>query len=271
MKNLDVSLDKYALVINSRVFSRPLYVMSVSRSVLPPTSCIAEHIEGRAGAVFKRQDIMPRELVVTCLVLASTKQEAHSYIRNVLAPALISDRPLALEFPTYYPGMTFYGVLSGDTEIKQQGSGVEIELTFSCPDPFMYGKKQRVNTADQPDASHIEVMNQGSAPCRFIIEGIIQPAINMANSGATIHLSVAPSYKHLYVFSGSNIGITTGYTTPPLVWIDPYNHMMTLGEFRRDEYINSISDRVQLTPGINTFGGFEYFQHAHITYQERWY
>src|SRR5690606_24966843 len=122
-------------------------VTDVRRSILPPVSTRALDTPGRPGVYYQGFDYGAREIQVDIILAESTLESLRSRVRALAAWLRPDNVPRPLVFDDE-PHLTWYAVLSGETDLEEIVTVGRGTLTFLCPEPFAIGPEHVVPISD---------------------------------------------------------------------------------------------------------------------------
>lgn len=117
-------------------------ILDIRRNILPPQNIKRNHIPGRAGSVFVKQEHLENTIEVDIEIKGDNKKHLRTVV-NDLASKLVSEQPGKLIF-TDEPDKYYLAVLEGDTRLNEFYLFGTTTLVFLCPDPIRYGKTAKV-------------------------------------------------------------------------------------------------------------------------------
>ncbi|WP_169312818.1 distal tail protein Dit [Thermaerobacter marianensis] len=152
-------------------------VTDVRRSILPPVTARTLDTPGRPGVYYQGFDYGAREIQVDIILAESTLESLRSRVRNLAAWLRPDDTPRPLVFDDE-PELTWYAVLSGDTNLEEIVTVGRGTLTFLCPEPYAIGPERVLTIADGAT-----VTAQGTADTYPIIRATVQRDITFLSIG----------------------------------------------------------------------------------------
>lgn len=111
----------------------------------PPIENRLQEISGFDGAWDYGISYAPREIEVECTILADSKEDLKSNLRNLAGHLNPRKGSQALIFDDD-PDVQYFARLSNQIPLEQLGSFGTFTLQFVCPDPFTYGVNLRRGT-----------------------------------------------------------------------------------------------------------------------------
>lgn len=114
---------------------------NVSKSILPEVSMDSVEVPGRPGQAFAGVRLGMRELTVAMRLRLMPDGDVPAAHRE-LAAALYKDSPRKLVLPDD-PGRYYMAVMTGPSDLDNLWYTGGAEVTFTCPDPIIYGAERR--------------------------------------------------------------------------------------------------------------------------------
>ena len=119
------------------IHSDNLIIRRITPPLLPPIEPRVITVPGRPGVLYAGHDYGPREISVQYTMLRNTRTALLSAMQ-VVAAWLQPRQPAPLEFDDDV-GKYYMAIVAGSTPMELINTRGEGQLTFYCPDPFLYG------------------------------------------------------------------------------------------------------------------------------------
>lgn len=132
------------LYFNGHNFKDLLKVEKVEMSLLPPLENVLQRVPGRAGSLFRKNQLGSREIIIYCRLIKRSKDEIFE-TRRTLAKLLYTESPKQLKFKNE-KGLYYNAILDGDIKFTTSGKSAEIILKFIAHDPLGYSEEKRIST-----------------------------------------------------------------------------------------------------------------------------
>lgn len=129
---------------------------------MPPIDNIRHQVNGKAGALYARNQLEENRIEVDVRLIRNTRQEVQDYVR-MIAGKLYSKTPQKL-YLRDEPNRFNIGILNGDINFEKNLRTGFATLEFICPDPLAYSEEKA--------QAHLEnaVFNNGTYPTRGTIK-----------------------------------------------------------------------------------------------------
>lgn len=151
-------MSDYAFEFDGHDLNSLFVVSSVQRG-LPPREPTLVDVPGRSGALFGGTRATPPTITVSLYAIGSTREQRQQAMRT-LAGWLAVDEPKRLVLGDE-GGRYRLAVPSADASMSQWIDADSVEVTFTCPDPWLYGE---VMTETLPSGGTLAITVGGTAP-----------------------------------------------------------------------------------------------------------
>ena len=219
-------------------------VHDIQVPLLPSIEAVTQEMAQRPGAYFQSRKVATREITMKLGLNARSRCPLdiyHAWREQSGLLAKPEPRKLFLKEDRY-----IWAMLTGESGIENLGYRGVAELTFSCFDPFFYGRERTVDLA--AGSNQVQVRGGAAAYPVFTVSGV-SGAFTLTNSGTGEMVRVA------------------GLTQATVLRIDMTNYRCTVnGNYKPADI--SVTDFWPLEPGTATLqlsGGS-----GTMTYEERY-
>lgn len=237
------------LIFNGFNFKDLLKVEKVEMSLIPQIENTSQKIPGRAGAVFRKNNLGIREIIIYCRITKSNKQEIFDFRRR-LSSLLYTEKPEILRFRNE-KNLYYKAILDGDIKYSTSRKSAEVALKFVAHDPFGYSDIKTISgTGDRIsfnyDASY--------------------------NTSAIISLTLTSSAEIFLIqdlTSTKFIRIINNFSPGAKVKADCINNFIEINGEKSMRLLDYKSDFIKIKKGENRWA-FSQSVNYEIAYQERW-
>lgn len=231
------------IYFNGKDLAPLLLVENVSRKIVSSRNITATEIPGVDGSLVTGTTLAPLEVTVTAVILRDEMRDV-SEARQLLAEALYTDEAAPLFLPDE-PNRYLMALYEGGAEPDRLMNRPEVELTFYCADPVMYGERRSV-----------EVTGRRAVPIRGTYK---------AAPKVTVKPPAGESWRITKASTGDFVEVSADFTGEQEVVLDMALERCT---------INGLDSRVEEASDFFTLLGTEELEvsggTAKLEWVERW-
>lgn len=237
------------LIFNGFNFKDLLKVEKVEMSLLPQIENTSQKIPGRAGAVFRKNNLGIREIIIYCRIIKNNKQEVFDFRRR-LSSLLYTERPEILRFRNE-KNLYYKAILDGDIKYSTSRKSAEVILKFVAHDPFGYSDIKTIKGTDNVVYFNYDATYETSAALHF----------ELTSSADTFMVQDLTSTKFVKIINNFSPGAK--------VKVDCINNFIEINGEKSMRLLDYKSDFIKIKKGENRWA-FSQRVNYEITYQERW-
>ena len=237
------------LIFNNKNFKELLKVEKIEMSLLPQIENISQKIPGRAGNLFRKNQLGSREIVIYCRLIKKSREDIFN-ARRELASLLYTQKPEVLKFRNE-KNLYYKAILDGDTKFEIKGKSAFIVLKFIAHDPLGYSEDRVISAT----GTRIEFEYNASYESAPIITARLK--------------STNPEFILIDSISKDFVKIKNNFNSGNMVKIDCINNFVEINSYKSMKLLDYNSDFLKIRKGRNiwTFSSPVDYE---VRYSERW-